>query len=82
MKNLRRRACASSFVASAAGMYLAMPDSLDFAALVVISDEPRAEAKSAVAEITGAGIQLVMITGDGESTATSIAKRIGIFKGT
>lgn len=67
-------------VASAEGMYLAMPDSLDFAALVVISDEPRAEARSAVAEITGAGIQLVMITGDGESTATAIAKRIGILK--
>ena len=62
-------------------MFLAMLDSLDFAALVVDRDQPRAEAKSAVAEITGAGIQLVMITGDGESTATSIAKRIGILKG-
>lgn len=55
-----------------------LPDSLAFLALVVINDEPRPEARSAVAEIRGAGVSVVMITGDGRSTAAAIAKRVGI----
>lgn len=53
-------------------------EGLTFLSLTVISDEPRPEARAAVAEIRGAGIQLVMITGDGEETATAIAARVGI----
>ncbi len=56
-----------------------LPDSLAFLALVVINDEPRPEARSAVAEIRGAGVSVVMITGDGRSTASAIAKRVGII---
>lgn len=53
---------------------------LIFAALVSISDEERPEALSAVEEIQSAGISVVMITGDGRETASSIAKRVGILK--
>ncbi len=56
-----------------------LPDSLAFLALVVISDEPRPEARAAVAEIRGAGVSVVMITGDGRSTAAAIARRVGIM---
>lgn len=56
-----------------------LPDSLAFLALVVISDEPRPEARAAVNEIRGAGVSVVMITGDGRSTATAIARRVGII---
>lgn len=55
-----------------------LPDSLAFLALVVISDEPRPEARAAVSEIRGAGVSVVMITGDGKSTAAAIARRVGI----
>ena len=53
-------------------------EGLTFLSLTVISDEPRPEARAAVAEIRGAGIQFVMITGDGEETASAIAARVGI----
>ena len=56
-------------------------DGMTFLSLTVISDEPRPEARAAVAEIRGAGIQLVMITGDGEGTASAIASRVGITDG-
>lgn len=59
----------------------ALPDSLAFLALVVINDEPRPEARAAVSEIRGAGVSVVMITGDGKSTAEAIAKRVGILDG-
>ena len=55
-----------------------LKDGLSFLSLTVISDEPRPEARAAVAEIKGAGIQLVMITGDGRETASAIAGRVGI----
>ncbi len=56
-----------------------LPDSLTFLSLVVINDEPRPEARAAVGEIRGAGVSVVMITGDGKSTAAAIAKQVGIM---
>lgn len=48
--------------------------------IVGIRDEVRPQAKKAVAEILGAGIQTVMITGDNKETAVAIAKEIGLIK--
>lgn len=44
------------------------------------SDRIRLEAPDAVARLCGAGIQLVMITGDGKDTACGIARRCGIIR--
>ncbi len=48
--------------------------------LVGIRDEVRPEAKQAIEEITEAGIQVVMITGDRLETARAIAKDTGLLK--
>jgi magnesium-transporting ATPase (P-type) len=54
---------------------------LVFVGLVVMADPPRPEVAAAVEKCRGAGIRIVMITGDYGLTAESIAKRIGIVKG-
>ncbi len=48
---------------------------------IMIADKPRREARGAVEELRGAGVQVVMITGDNKGTAVSIAQKCGIFKG-
>ena len=50
-----------------------------FVALVSIRDKIRKEVPRAVSEVQGAGIGVVMITGDNESTAEAIAKECGII---
>ena len=50
-----------------------------FIALIVMKDKIRSGVTEAVREVLGAGIQVVMITGDGRETATSIAEECGIF---
>ena len=55
---------------------------LTFIGLVVMADPPRPEVAAAVEECRHAGIRIIMITGDYGLTAESIAKRIGIVKGT
>ena len=46
---------------------------------VLLRDSLRAEARTSVGELKSAGIQVVMITGDGRDTASSIAARCGII---
>lgn len=48
--------------------------------LVGIRDDVRQEAKEAIEEVQGAGIQVVMITGDRLETAVAIAKDAGLLK--
>ena len=51
---------------------------LVFLGLVGIIDPPRAEVKDAIEQARGAGIDVVMITGDAPVTALAIARMIGI----
>jgi P-type Ca2+ transporter type 2C len=51
---------------------------LVFAGLIGMIDPPRSEAKDAVARARGAGIRVLMITGDHPRTAAVIARELGI----
>ncbi|MBQ9117217.1 MAG: HAD-IC family P-type ATPase, partial [Clostridia bacterium] len=50
-----------------------------FVSFVCLKDNLRAEAADAIAELHGAGIQTVMITGDSPFTAEAIAREVGIL---
>ncbi len=54
--------------------------SMTFVALILLKDKLRAGVVAAVEEISRAGIQTVMLTGDGPETAKSIAAECGIYK--
>lgn len=54
------------------------PEALVFAGLQGMMDPPRPGVDRAIAQLTAGGIQVVMITGDAESTALSIARQLGI----
>ncbi len=51
---------------------------LTFIGLQALIDLPRAEAAQAIAQAQGAGIRVVMITGDNVLTAQAIARQLGI----
>jgi sodium/potassium-transporting ATPase subunit alpha len=53
-----------------------------FIGLVGMIDPPRKEIPKAVAKCQSAGIKIIMITGDHSLTAESIAKQVGIVRGT
>ena len=50
-----------------------------FVSLIVMKDKIRGDVCSSVREVTRAGIQIVMVTGDGKETATAIAEECGIL---
>ena len=56
-------------------------DDIVIIGLVGIRDDVRPEAKEAIRDVQGAGIQVVMITGDRLETAVAIAKDAGLLKG-
>ena len=51
-----------------------------FIGLAALMDPPRAAVPGAVASCQGAGIQVIMVTGDHPDTAEAIAKMVGIIK--
>ena len=54
-------------------------DSLTLIALIVLKDKIRPGVRDAVRSIEGAGIQMVMLTGDNRDTAVTIARECGFF---
>jgi len=57
-----------------------LEQNLDFVGLVGMIDPARPEVKDAIKVATDAGIRTIMITGDHVTTATAIAKELGILK--
>lgn len=55
------------------------PDDLIITSLVAIRDDVRPEVPEAVAKMHGAGVQVMMVTGDVIDTAKSIAKDAGLI---
>jgi magnesium-transporting ATPase (P-type) len=53
---------------------------LVYLGIVGIIDPPRAEAQAAIAEADGAGVRVLMITGDHPNTAARIAGNLGIAR--
>jgi Cu2+-exporting ATPase len=47
---------------------------------LALADEVRAESRSAVAELQRHGVQVVMITGDAQAVASSVADQLGITR--
>ena len=56
-------------------------DGLTLVCLAYLEDKVRASAKRSVERLTGAGIGVVMITGDNRDTAASVARECGIMNG-
>jgi len=57
-----------------------LPEDLTFIGAVGISDELRPESSDAIAKDLSAGVSVVMITGDRESTAIAMSRKMGLFK--
>ncbi len=51
-----------------------------FLSLIVLRDKLRRGVKDAIRGVKGAGVQIVMLTGDSKDTATAIARECGILK--
>ncbi len=54
---------------------------LELVALVALRDPPRTSAPTSVAAVRGAGVRLVMATGDHPATARAIAREVGVLAG-
>jgi Ca2+-transporting ATPase len=59
--------------------FVKVESDLSFLGLVGIIDPPRPEVKEAIEDCRLAGISVIMITGDNQSTAEAIATKVGIL---
>jgi P-type Cu+ transporter len=57
---------------------VALADESRFLGLIAIADALRASSRGAVAKLKGLGVDVVMLTGDNEATARTIARQAGI----
>jgi len=55
---------------------------MTFLGLIGLQDPPRPEVPEAIKKCHGAGIRIIMITGDGSRTALAIARQIGLVRET
>ena len=55
-------------------------NNLEFLGIVGIHDAPRPDARDAVESARKAGIKVIMVTGDNEITALTIAKEVGLIE--
>jgi H+-transporting ATPase len=53
-------------------------DTLHLVGLIAISDPPRDDSSKLIAELREMGVRTVMVTGDSATTATAIARQVGI----
>ena len=75
-----RRMAHEAYVATPNAELEELEKELIFVGIVGIIDPPRPEAKAAVATAQGAGIRVIMITGDHPVTAATIAAELGIVQ--
>jgi H+-transporting ATPase len=54
------------------------PKAMTLAALIALSDPPRADSSALVAELRELGVRTVMVTGDAAATAAIVAQAVGI----
>jgi len=77
---------ASSFPCEKGGGKVGNPEDIEkeltFLGLIGLQDPPRPEVPEAIKKCHGAGIRIIMITGDGSRTALAIARQIGLVRGT
>ncbi len=60
------------------GVAVGTPDSMRFAGLLALSDPPRTDAGSCIAELRTLGVEVVIVTGDAPATAGVIARAVGV----
>jgi H+-transporting ATPase len=60
------------------GVAVGPPSALEVVGLVALSDPPRPEAKSCLAELRAMGVHVVMVTGDAPATAGAVARAVGL----
>jgi H+-transporting ATPase len=54
------------------------PQALKLVGLIALSDPPRPDSAPLIAELKDSGIRTVMVTGDAPTTASSVAKAVGL----
>jgi len=60
------------------GVAAGPPGQLAYAGLIALTDPPRPDARDLIAELRSLGVQTVMVTGDAASTASSVARAVGL----